>query len=408
MNRSQYAWRAVDPSGQIVRGRLGAVNPLDLDMKLSKMGLDLVSEKRCSPTLAGWIGVGKEATRRELIHFCFHLEQLLHSGVSLMEALTDLRDSLNTPAQGRLQEVIDHLMESIKGGKTLSLAMIEHPKVFDDVFVSLIRVGEISGHLPRVLKNRIESLKWQDELAAHTGKLLMYPTFLAVTVIAVLSFAMGVLVPKMAVFIENLGQEIPFQTRLLLTVSEVFVNYGLWMLGGGLLLVILLITLIRTHRAARVRFDSFLLGLPWMGPVIHKIILARFSESFAMMVGSGIPILEAIQMAKGITGNKVVEDALHRAGQMIAEGSTVSLAFQDAQLFPPLVVRMLRVGENTGSMEVALANVGYFYHRDVRESVERVQAIIEPLLIVILGLVLGWIMLAVFGPIYDSIAMLTL
>lgn len=406
MNKPQYAWRAVDASGHVVRGRLWAVNPLDLETKLLTMGLDLVSEKRCSQTVAGW--VGGQVTRRELIYFCFHLEQMLHSGVPLIEALTDLRDSLNASVQGRLQEVIDRMTESIKGGKTLSLAMAEHPNVFDDVFVSLIRVGEISGNLPGILKNRIESLKWQDELTAHAGKLLFYPTFLAVTIIAVLSFVMGVLVPKLAIFIGNLGQEIPLQTRLLMTLSDAFAQYGFRMLGAGVLGVALLVTLIRTHGAVRVRFDSFLLRLPWMGAVIHKIILARFSDTFALMVSSGIPILEAIHIAQGVMGNRVVEDALRRAGQMIAGGSTISVAFQNAQLFPPLVVHMLRVGENTGSMEMALANVGYFYHRDVRESVERVQTVIEPSLVVILGLILGWIMLAVFGPLYDSIAMLAL
>jgi len=404
----QYAWRAVDAAGHSVRGRLEAMNPLDLETKLSRMGLDLVSERCCASIFGQWRGMSGRITRRELIHFCFHLEQMLHSGVPLLEALTDLRDSLKLATQGKLQEVIDGMMESIQGGKTLSLAMAEHPKIFDGVFISLIRVGELSGNLPRVLENRIESLKWQDELAAHAGKLLLYPAFLAITVTAVLSFALGVLVPKMAVFIGSLGQEIPFQTRLLLRLAEVFANYGPGMAGGVLLLTILLVTLTRTHAATRIRFDALLLGLPWMGPVLHKIILARFSDTFGMMVRSGIPILNAIHIAKGITGNKVIEAALHRAGQLIAEGSTVSLAFQDAQLFPPLVIRMLRVGENTGSMETALANVSYFYHRDVRESVERVQAIIEPLLIVILGLILGWIMLAVFSPVYDSIARLGL
>ena len=162
---------------------------------------------------------GRAASRRELINFCFHLEQLTRAGVPILDGLTDLRDSLENP---RFREVIAGMIESIDGGKTLSQAMAEHPRVFDDVFVSLVTAGENTGKLQEVLGNLVESLKWQDELAAQTKKLIMYPAFMGAVVIGVVLFMMIYLVPKMVGFITNMGHELPLHTKLLIGTSNIF------------------------------------------------------------------------------------------------------------------------------------------------------------------------------------------
>lgn len=146
--------------------------------------------------------------------------------------------------------------------------------------------------------------------------------------------------------------------------------------------------------------------IPWLGEILRKIILSRFASVFAMLYGSGISIIESLRATEDVVGNVAVKEALQRIGEMIAEGQNITVAFQNAGLFPPLVVRMLRVGENTGALDTALVNVGYFYNRDVRESIERVQAMIEPTMTLIVGLILGWVMLSVLGPIYDVITKL--
>ena len=144
--------------------------------------------------------------------------------------------------------------------------------------------------------------------------------------------------------------------------------------------------------------------MPLIGPILRKIMLSRFASSFAMMYSSGITVLDAIRSLEQIMGNRTLENALRIAGQRIAEGTNLSTAFQDVGLFPPLVIRMLRIGENTGALDKALLNIGYFYNREVRESIGRVQAMIEPAMTLILGAILGWVMLAVLGPVYDSIS----
>jgi type IV pilus assembly protein PilC len=163
---------------------------------------------------------------------------------------------------------------------------------------------------------------------------------------------------------------------------------------------------IECNPAARFGFDACKLRLPILGPILRKIILARFAGVFAMMYASGIAIIDAIRSTEDVVGNAVIRDGLQRARQLIAEGRNVAAAFQDVGLFPPLVIRMLRVGENTGALDAALLNVAYFYNRDVKESVEKLQALIEPAMTLILGGLLGWVMLSVLGPIYDVITKL--
>lgn len=392
-----YSYKAIKANGQRVFGRIEAINVVDLEMRLKRMDLDFINGEPIAQ--GGFLQRGK-VPRPELITFCFHLEQLARAGVPLIESLGDLRDTLEHP---RFREVVAGLVESIEGGKTLSQAMESYPQTFDGVMVSLIRAGEQTGALPQVLNNLLEALKWQDELAAHTKKLIMYPAFMGAVVTAITMFMMIYLVPKMAGFIRNMGHEIPLQTRLLMATSDFFVNYWYLALGLPLSFAMLIAFLVFKYPAARYRFDAFKLRIPYIGSILRKIILSRFASVFAMMYSSGITILDSIKATENVVGNAIIKEGLQRVGEAIAEGQNVTSAFQSVGLFPPLVLRMLRVGESTGGLDTALTNVSYFYNRDVRESIEKVQAMIEPVMTVTIGVILGWIMMAVLGPIYDII-----
>lgn len=394
-----HAYKAMDQSGKVVNGSMDAVNLVDLEMRLKRMNLDLIDG---APVQRSRFG-GQRIGRRELIAFCFHLDQLARAGVPIIESLGDLRDSSDNP---RFREVLADLIESVEGGKTLSQAMAAHPRIFDEVFVSLIRAGEETGNLPQVLHNLTESLKWQDELAAQTKRLLTYPAFLFVVAIIVTLFMMLYLVPRMVGFLRNMGQELPLHTQLLIATSNFFVNHWPLLLVVPILGVTALVAAVRTYPQARLRVDAVLLSLPWLGDVFKKIILARFASVFAMLYASGITVLDSLRITQSVVGNGVIRQGLQRVEAMIGEGQSLTLAFQNAGLFPPLVIRMLRIGENTGSLDTALMNVSYFFTRDVRESIARAQTLIEPALTIIVGALLGWVMLAVLGPIYDAIARL--
>jgi type IV pilus assembly protein PilC len=394
-----YTYKAVDSQGKSVIGRTEAVNPFDLEQRLVRMGLDLVYGAPTSQT-ARLIG-GTRIQRQDLINFCFHLEQLSSAGVPLLEGLVDLRDSLENP---RFREVISGLIEAIQGGRNLSQSLAEYPEVFSKVFVSLVRSGEQTGRLPEVLKSLTESLKWDDELAAQTKKLIMYPAFVGGIVLLVTLFLMIYLVPQMTSFIRNMGQEIPLQTRILIEVSNFFVNFWWAVILAPFVVWFGVKYAARTSPAVAFTLDRYKISMPLLGPILKKIILSRFASSFAMMYSSGITVLDAVRSAEEIVGNRPIENALRSVGQQIAEGKNLTVAFQDVGLFPPLVIRMLRIGENTGALDTALLNVSYFYNREVKEAIGRVQAMIEPALTLVLGAILGWVMLSVLGPVYDTIS----
>ena len=378
-------------------GQIEAINLIDLELRLQRMGLDLVvggPARRRTSMFTGAIG------RPELINFCFHLEQLTSAGVPILESLIDLRDSVENP---RFREVIAGLLESIQGGQNLSSAMADYADVFPAVFASLIRAGEETGRLSQVLKSLADNLKWEDELIAQTKKLMMYPAFVGSIVFAVTLFLMIYLVPQMLGFIKSSGQEIPLQTRVLIHVSNFFINYWWGVLIAPVIAFLGIRLAIKRSPRFRYRFDDFKLRIPLLGPIQRKIILSRFASIFAMMYSAGITILDCIKTSEEIAGNMVIREGLERAGQQIAEGKNVSTAFQDVGLFPPLVIRMLRVGESSGKLDNALLNVSYFYNRDVKDAIGKVEVMIEPAMTVILGALLGWVMLSVLGPIYDSI-----
>ena len=319
----------------------------------------------------------------------------------IIEGLADLRDSLKYP---RFREVVGSLSEAIEGGQTLSQAMEQQRKVFSNIFISLIRSGESSGKLPEVLRGLHESLKWEDELAAQSKKLVMYPAFVGSVVLAATFFLMIFMVPQMKQFVKNMGQELPAQTRLLFFVSDLLAAHGYLLLALPFLTLIGGQALLRSNPLARIGFDRIKLKIPLVGGVLRKIILSRFASTFALLYASGIPILDAIRTTQDVVGNRYVRRSLERVEQRIIEGQNVTTAFHSVGFFPPLVIRMLRVGESTGALDAALTNVSYFYNRDVKESVEKFQQLIEPALTVLLGLLLGWVMLSVLGPVYEVIS----
>ncbi len=392
-----FSYRAMDAHGRIIQGHVDANNENDLEARLDRMGLDLISYQRKKERTF----TKGRVTRMELITFCFHLEQLTRSGVSIMAGLMDLRDSL---PQSAFRDVISNLIENIEGGEQLSEAMQHFPETFDKVFVSLIAAGETSGELSKVFKHLTETLKWQDEMIARTRKMLMYPAFVGVVILGVFFFLMVYLVPQLVSFIKNMGGELPTHTKVLLATSDFVVNYWHFLLITPIFSALGFMWMIRVSPRFAFAVDRFKLKIWVIGPILEKIILARFSNFFALLYGSGVSVLDSLDICKNIMGNRLLENALQQVRDSIADGVGIGESFERVKLFPPLVLRMVRIGESTGELDAALANVSYFYDRDVKESIEKMQALIEPTLTVIMGALLAWIMLSVLGPIYDKIS----
>lgn len=398
-----YSYKAVDKIGRPAQGEIEAINEIDLELRLQRIGLDLITFKPLKKASAFFSR--SRVSLQDLVMFCFQMEQLTSAGVPLLEGLTDLRDSNPNP---QLQKVIAAIISDIEGGKLFSQALAEHPHIFTPVFVSLVKAGELTGKLPEVFANLSTTLKWQDDLISQTKRLLAYPLFVLVVVLGAIVFLMIYLVPQMVSFLRNMGQVLPLQTKILIFVSNAFVAYWWLILSLPAAAFALFALLIKQSPAMRYRWDYLKLKLPVTGDILHKIIMARFTRYFALMYQAGIPILDAIKTCEDIVANQVIADALSRVHQRINAGDNMSDSFKNTGLFPSLVVRMIRVGENSGALDKSLLKISDFYDRDVNESIEKMLKLLEPALTVVLGLILAFIMLSVLGPVYDSFTKLKL
>ncbi|MDR2165829.1 MAG: type II secretion system F family protein [Zoogloeaceae bacterium] len=392
----RYAYSAIDAAGRRVRGYLDAVDLAELEARLERMALFLVRGK---PARAIRF-TAPRPPRQERLWFCFQLRQLLHAGVPLLTALADLAGTLEHP---RMKAVAASLAQSLEGGARFSEALAMHPACFGPVFVSMTRAGESTGDLAGALEKLETALKWEDELIRALQRILAYPMVAAVVMLAATGFLLLYLVPQLQVFARNMGQTLPWHARALFGLSGFLAAYwhvllivGCLSTGAGAL---------AWRVSARVRFllDDWKLRLPVVGGVRRKIILARLVDTLALLYAAGIPVLEAIGIARHVAGNLVVERALMTIETMIRDGRSMAGAFADTGFFPPLVTRMVRVGETTGALDAALKNVGAFYSQDARATVARIEALAEPVLTLALGAVMAWIALSVIGPIYDMI-----
>ena len=395
---ASFSYRAIDEAGQMMSGSIDATNAVDLELRLRRLGLDLITFESIKKSA---LMRASKVSRKELITFCFHLDQLMRAGVPIIEALADLRDTVDNAG---FKQIIGTILEDIEGGLRLSDAMASHPQAFDQVFIALIRTGEQAGQLPEVLSKLAENLKWQDELASQVQKAMMYPIFAGTVILGVVFMLMVFLVPQLGSTMKTLTPNPPAATMALIAVSAVMSKYWYLFLGAPILAVVSLIVIAKTSDEARYRIDSLMLNLPIMGPLTTKIILARFSTYFALMYQSGLSVLDCIHVSEKIVGNRVIEEGLVRIGREINEGTGITQAFQNVRMFPPLVLRMLKVGESTGALDTSLLNVSYFYNREVKETMGKLQEMIQPILTVVLGGVMIGILVTIFLPMYDVIS----
>lgn len=393
---ASYNYTAIDQSGRKSRGLIIADNELDLEARLKHMGLDLVDAKPVKERRASRFSAIR---LRDLIVLCLHLEQLERAGVPLHDALADVRDASESM---KLRDVLSGVYESVKNGNILSKAFAEHPRVFSPVFIGLVAAGEKTGNLADSFNHLAEHLKWMADIRRKLKKATTYPLVLLAVIAVVISVLMLFVVPKLIDFIMAQGFSLPLHTRALIAVSTAFQDYWYLILGAPAAFIMFLLFLYRTSDLFAYQIDWLLLRLPLIGPVLRKIDMARFTHFFAIMFNSGIDMLEALDAAKNVVSNRVLKDAVNAVRINVTEGSTLASSLRVSNQFPNLVIRMFKVGEDSGNMTEALDNVNFFYNREVTDAVDAMLGAIQPILTVIMGVLVFWVIAAVFGPLYES------
>ncbi|MGU9951109.1 MAG: type II secretion system F family protein [Gammaproteobacteria bacterium WSBS_2016_MAG_OTU1] len=397
-----YQYSGVNQAGAVIRGKVEARNPADLEKRVSRLGLQLISSSESGKGL-GIIGstlFQKKVTADELSQFCFYVEQLVSGGVPLLEGLSDVRDSVANPA---LRHTIGVIIQDIENGSTLSQAMSQHPKVFDGVFVSLVEAGEFSGELDMVLRNIGENIQWQSEIINKTKKAVRYPLGALCVLLLCTYFLLVLVVPKLTTLLKTLGKELPVYTIALINTSDFVTNQWQNMIFSALGIFFGVKLIVRAIPGFDYFADKMKIRIPGFGAVFEKILLSRFSNIFGMLYGSGVSVIDALKISRGALGNKFVERGMDDVIQSITNGSTISQAFRESGLFPPLVLRMLKLGETTGGVDKAMQQIKSYYDRDASEAIDTAQGLIQPIMLVVLASILVWVILAVYGPLYDVV-----
>jgi type IV pilus assembly protein PilC len=392
-----YAWKAINADGKTISGKSQSVDLSTLSAHMEQSGQLLLKAALVKPGLSFR---KQKVGREQLLNFSFQLSMMMRAGVTILDALRDVSEGEGNSA---MREVIGNLVEGLSSGKTLSQAMAMQPKIFDEVYLNLIQAGEQTGQLTEVLEDLTETLKWQHEMASQTRKALTYPIIVTVVITGVMLFMLGFVVPQITQLLKTLQIELPWQTKVLMWMSDGVVHH--WPVMGLVVgsLIVFGVFFAKVPGPMQSRVDRLKLSLPVVGKVLSRIALARFSYVLAMLYAAGVTVTDALKVVEKAVGNKAMAEAVKSARIQIGKGKSLSAAFTGSELFPPMVVSMLRVGEATGSLDKSLKNVSYMYTREARDAVENLQASLQPIMTVVLGGMMALIIVFTLGPLYINV-----
>ncbi len=391
-----YIYKAMNAEGHIVGGKTSANNESDLTTRLGQAGLEVIS---CRPQRSGIFALGRSVSLKELILICVHIHQLDKAGVSILDSISDLRDSSDSPL---VRMVMMDIHESLKNGKSLSAAMAEHPKVFDNLFIGLVEASEKTGSFADAFEHLEHHLRWTLDLHNKIKKATYYPMFLLCLMTAVTLIMMTYVVPKLTVFLIEQRVPLPFYTKALMAVSNFILTYWYILVALPFLLYFGLKIGSAYSPTFRKRIDALKLRIPCWGNILLKIEMARFCRFFAVTYKSGMGVLDCLYTAGNVVNNAVIRANIEAVGVAVGEGAKLTDALKVSHQFPSMVIRMFQVGEESGAMEASLKHVNDFYDREVNESIDNFIGILQPILTAFMGALLMWITLSVFGPVYSS------
>lgn len=394
-----YAYTYRDASGAIQKGTTEADSEEVLRKRFSEQDMQilevqLLKGRRSRPKSFGKVKL------TNLALFCRQFSTMVDAGVSLVRCLDVLAQQTTDP---RLRKIILDVGERVEGGESLSRAMQRHPKAFSNLFIGLIRAGEVGGVLEEALQRLSQFLEKDVELRRKIRSALTYPTIVICFAIGIVIFLVSFIIPRFVEVFTDLGiKELPAATKLLIDISNFITTKWYFLIGGLILFLIVWKAFVNTHFGRRV-VDRLKLKVPIFGKLHHKICLARFSRTLGTLLASGVPILQAMETTAGVVGNHIISDAVMEARSRIREGERIGEPLERSRQFPPMVVHMISVGEESGSLDYMLQKIADFYEGEVEATLASLTAALEPVLIVILGFIVGFIVISMFLPLIQAV-----
>lgn len=407
-----YDYKSRNPQGKSVTGVIEAETESEAIQELRRRGLTVTSIQGQKsggrggklsfslPAFTKSVGtIGKRVPRKELVPMTRQLATMFESGIPLVESLEVIEEQCDNE---NLKLVLADIASEVRQGKDFSNALSRHSKVFDNVFINMVRAGEASGQLDDVLDRLATHMEESEELKGEIKSAMTYPV-VSLVMIGVISLGLLVFVlPQFEQIFDNMNQDMPALTLVVMGLSNLAQsNFGLIMLSltGGLIMAKLLLG---TERGRRI-WDIAILKIPVFGPLIRKTIVSRFSSTFATLIKSGVPILGALEIVGQTTGNTLYAEAIETSAQAVRQGESLGQPLARTRRFPPMVCRMITIGERSGSLEQLLEKVSQFYDAEVRSTVKQLTSLIEPFLIVVMGAVVGTMVLAMFLPLLSML-----
>jgi type II secretory pathway component PulF len=341
--------------------------------------------------------LGNRFTSQDLIFFTRQTASMLTSGLTLMQALLVLKKQAKKKA---FSDVVTTIITDIEAGSTLSESLKNSPRIFKPIYISLVKAGEKSGLLDNVLTRLAENLEKEARLRSQIQTALYYPTIVAVMMVIVIFVMMLFVVPQLNALYDSLAIELPLSTRILVGTSNFFVKFWPIMLMGGVGGYFSFARWFKTPSGKRT-FDRTLLRIPLLGRLLVLRIITEFTRTFGLLVGSGEPVVSSLTQAKDVIGNSLYTDAVATIAKQVEKGIPIGEAFNASPLFPPLLIQMVRVGEQTGKLDENLGRASEYFEREVEQAIKILTTALEPIIMAVLGIGVAFLLLAVITPIYQ-------
>jgi type IV pilus assembly protein PilC len=394
-----YAYRAIDKQGEIIQDKLEGSGEMAVAHELRQQGLLVIDVEEQSLSQKDILAPFKRIKLSDLVIFFRQLATMINAGLPIVRALYILSEQTENP---KLKDVVVAVRKDVEAGNSLSQALEKHPEIFSRLYVEMVKAGEIGGILDGVLLRVADQLERDQDLRRKIRSALTYPTVVLVLAILAASFMLIFIVPVFAKMFQDLGGTLPLPTRICMAISDILTSFwGVLVYAGMALAVVMFLRWKKSERGRKVWGRAVLRIPAKIGDVVKKATLARFARTLATLSAAGVPILQSIEITATSSGNWVVENALLKSRDAIREGLPIYKPLQEEPVFPPMVTRMIAVGEETGDIDGMLTKIAEFYESEVDAAVKALTSIIEPLMVVVVGGIVGAIVISMYLPMFE-------
>lgn len=399
-----FEWVGKNRAGAIQKGELEASNLQAVKAHLGRIRVIPIRIKKKPKDIFENISFFKpKVTEKDIILFTRQFSTMVDAGIPIIQSL----DILIIQQENKtFKKILEEIKESVESGATLADSFKKFPKLFDDVFINMLSAGETGGVLDTIFRRLSAYMEKTARLKSKIKGAMTYPMVTMIVAILVLAVILVFVIPVFQQMFSDFGRELPLPTRIVIAMSELVKNNIHYILGA-MLVFILAFTRFYKHHKGRLIVDTYLLKMPVIGMLIRKIAIAKFSRTMGTLLGCGVAILEALDISLKTAGNKIIEKALTSVRTSIIEGHTIASPLSESNVFPPMVSQMISVGETTGALDSMLSKIADFYDEEVDQAVENLTSLIEPVMIVVWGVLIGGLVIAMYLPVFEMAKVVT-